>query len=174
MKRGQLIWGIILIAAGAAFFAFQFIPGLFDAFSWPWIMIAIGLVFVIASLLSRIGGLMIPGIIVSGLGGIFLWQEGPGDPASWSYIWTLIPGFVGIGLLIGSLYDPDMREGRGAGIGLIIFSAIAFALFGGFFGLDSNLLQYWPVLLIVAGAFVLLRSLLGSRETKKGETDPIK
>lgn len=171
MKRGQLIWGLILIAAGAALFAFQFAPGLFEAFSWPWIMIAIGLVFVIASLISRVGGLMIPGIIVGGLGGIFLWQEGPGDSASWSYIWTLIPGFVGLGMLIGSLYDPEMRDGRGAGIGLIIFSAIAFAIFGGLFGLNAELLQYWPVLLIVGGAIILLRTLIGSRDAKKGETD---
>lgn len=174
MNRNQLVWGLILIAAGVGFLALQLFPGLFDRLSWPWIMIAIGLVFAVASLLSRVGGLMIPGVIVGGLGAIFLWQEGPGDPSSWSYVWTLIPGFVGLGMLIGSLYDADLREARGAGVGLILLSAIGFAIFGGLLGVNANLLQYWPVLLIVVGGIVLLRSLLGARESKQNETDPIK
>lgn len=174
MKRSQLVWGLILIAGGLAVFALQLFPELFDQFSWPWIMIAIGLVFAIASLLSRIGGLMIPGIIVGGLGGIFLWQEGSGDPSSWSYIWTLIPGFVGLGMLIGSLYDADLREARWAGAGLVFFSALGFIMFSGLLGVDADLLQYWPVLLIVGGVIVLLRSLMGSGGKKASETDPTK
>lgn len=173
MKRDQIVWGLALIAAGVVFFIFQFRPDLFELFSWPWIMIAIGAVFVLASLLTRTGGLMIPGFIVGGLGGIFLWQTETGQWGSWSYMWTLIPGLVGLGLFVGSLFDPEMRDGRAAGLWLTVFSAIAFLLFGGLFGIGAEWTRFWPVLLIVLGAFILVRSLWRSREDESKETGEI-
>ena len=44
-------------------------------------------------------------------------------------------------------------------IGLIGGSLVAFGIFGGMFGLDIELLRFWPVLLIAVGVFFLYRSL---------------
>lgn len=159
MKRDSMVWGIILIVLGAAFLVNQLFPNVFGGFSWPWILIVLGGVFTIASLVSRTGGLMIPGLILIGLGGIFIYQTRSGNWESWAYIWALIPAFAGLGMVIGGLYDPEMREARGAGLLMILGGLIAFAVFGGFFGLNQNLLRFWPVLLILLGLVVLFRAL---------------
>ncbi len=39
-----------------------------------------------------------PSIIVGGIGGILAYQDYTGHWESWSYLWTLIPGFVGLGI----------------------------------------------------------------------------
>jgi hypothetical protein len=159
MKRDSLVWGVILILLGAGFLVFQLFPDLFGGFAWPWILPAIGAIFVVASLIGRIGGLMIPGVVLLTLGGIFLYQTNTGNWESWAYVWALLPVAAGLGMLIGSLYDREMVPARTAGAWLIGGGLAAFAIFGGFFGLDPNLARYWPVLLILLGLWVLFKAL---------------
>lgn len=159
MKRDNIVWGIILILLGGAFLVNQLFPDLFGGFGWPWILIALGGIFTIASLVSRTGGLLVPGLILLGLGGIFIYQTRTDNWDSWAYIWALIPAFAGLGMVIGGLYDREMRPARGAGVFMIAGGLIAFAIFGGFFGLDQNLLRFWPVLLILLGLVVLFQAL---------------
>ena len=73
-------------------------------------------------------------------------------------MWTLIPGFVGVGTLIADLLSP-LPHMRGGGWGLILISLIGFAIFGGAFGLGGELQKYWPVLIILLGLFTLFRAL---------------
>jgi len=49
---------------------------------------------------------------------------------------------------------------------LIIISAILFFAFGSFLGLQSNLTQYWPVLLIALGLISLVRALFSNKWKK--------
>ena len=97
------------------------------------------------------------GAILSGIGGIFYYQNMSGDWASWSYIWALIPAFVGVGVIIGGLIDKNYKDGFSGGLTLIVISAILFLVFGSAFGLDSEFTQYWPVLLIALGLISLVR-----------------
>ena len=83
MKRDNLIWGVILIAVGTAFLANQFVPGLFSWFRWPLLLIVPGGFFVLLSLVGRNGRLLIPGFVLVGLGGIFLFQDATGEWDSW-------------------------------------------------------------------------------------------
>ena len=159
MKRDNLVWGIILILVGAGFLLNQFFPGLFGWFSWPWILVAIGGIFFLASLIGRVGGLMIPALILLGLGGIFLYQSATGNWDSWSYIWALLPALAGLGILIGSLYDREMVPARPAGAIMVVVGLVLFAVFGGVFGLDADILRYWPVILILVGLVVLVKAL---------------
>jgi hypothetical protein len=167
MKRESLVWGIILILLGAAFLVNQLFPDVFGGFRWPWILLALGAIFTIASLVGRVGGMMIPGIILLGLGGIFLYQDATGDWASWAYVWTLIPGLAGLGMLIGGLYDRELAQARPIALIMVLASLIFFALFGGFFGLDPSLLRYWPVLLILLGLYVLYKALRPGKEKEQ-------
>ena len=166
MKRDSFVWGIILIALGVGFLVWQWRPEVFAGwFSWPWIVIGGGAVFAVASLLSRTGGMMIPALFGLGVGGILLYQTRTGDWESWSYLWTLMPGLAGLGILIGGLYDREMRAARPAGFILLLVSLGLFAVFGGFFGLDPDILRFWPVLLILLGVAILFRALRpGSRK----------
>ena len=159
MKRENLVWGIILILVGGAFLLNQFFPALFGGFSWPWILVGLGVIFTLASLIGRVGGLMIPGIILLGLGGIFLYQVRTDDWDSWAYIWALIPVFAGLGMVLGGLYDAEMRPARPAGLIMIVAGLVGYAVFGGAFGLDPSILRFWPVLLILFGVWVLIKAL---------------
>jgi hypothetical protein len=165
MKRDSLIWGILLILLGGAFLVYQLFPDLFAGFSWPWIMLVIGAIFAIASLVSRVGGLMVPGVILLTLGGIFLYQDSTGNWESWAYIWALLPASAGLGMLIGGLYDREMAQARSAGVWMLGGGLVAFVIFGGFFGLAPGLVQYWPVLIILVGLWVLFKAL---RPRKQG------
>ena len=70
----------------------------------------------------------VPATIVSGLGGILADQWYTGDWQSWSYIWALIPGFVGIGIVLMSLLGGDASVKDGST--LMFISFIMLAVFG--------------------------------------------
>ena len=159
MKRENVVWGIILILLGVGFLVYQLNPGLFDGFRWPWIIVALGAIFTLGSLIGRVGGLMIPGLVLLGLGGIFLYQDRTGDWASWAYVWTLMPALAGLGMVIGGLYDRELRQARGVGILMFLGGLAAFVIFGGFFGLGPGVLRYWPVLVILVGLWLLVQAL---------------
>ncbi len=159
MKRDNLVWGIILILLGGAFLINQLYPGLlFSGTGWPWIMLIIGGIFVIGALIGRMGGLMIPGIILLTLGGIFTYQVNTGNWESWAYVWALLPAAAGLGMILGGLFDIELRHLRRVGITMVLGGLILFAIFAGFFGLNPSILRFWPVLLILLGLFVLFQS----------------
>lgn len=157
MKRENVVWGLILILIGIGFLINQLMPELFGGFTWPWILLGLGGIFALASLIGRVGGLMIPGVILLGLGGIFLYFDNTGDWSNWP-IWLLMPGFVGLGMLIGGLYDRDLRQARPVALFMIVGALVLFAVFGGL-GLSPGLLRFWPVLLILAGLVVLFQAM---------------
>lgn len=162
-KQSNLVAGVLLILLGAWFLAVQLVPELavwFNiAFTWPLIVIAAGVFLLILGFLTHAPGMAIPACIVGGIGGILYYQNLSGDWDSWSYIWSLIPGFVGIGILLSGL----LGGGRNAireGLRLIVISMILFVVFGAFFGALGVVGQYWPVLLILLGIYVLLKNIL--------------
>lgn len=159
MKRESIGWGVLLILLGLGFLANQMFPDLFAGFAWPWLLVALGAIFVVMSLLTRSGGTMVPGTILLGLGGIFLYQTRTGDWASWAYLWPLMPGLAGLGLFLGSYLDREMRPARMVGLIMLAAGLILLAVFGGLFGLTPEILRYWPVLLIVIGAIIFFRAL---------------
>jgi hypothetical protein len=158
--------GLILILIGLFFLVQQFIPDVFGRifgvwFSWPLMIIAIGGIFLLAAVFTRTGGLAIPGCIVGGIGLILYWQNATGNWGSWSYVWTLIPGFVGVGMVLSSLLGEGGRRERRSGLMMIGGSLAAFVIFWAFF--TMNIAQYWPVILILVGLFILGRLLIRSR-----------
>ena len=167
MSRGQqsrFAVGLILVLLGGFLLAVQFFPGLNDwidaRFEWPVWMIGGGAVLLIIGLLAGTPGLAVPASILAGIGGILYWQVVSDDFASWSYMWALIPGFVGVGTLIMGLISKQERSGITGGLQLIAISLVMFAVFGSLFGSLSGVVQYWPVLLIIYGVVILVRMIL--------------
>ena len=161
MKRNSGIFGgVILILLGVLFLASEIYPDIFNFWSWPFILIGLGVLFLLWALITINGGLAIPGMILSGLGGIFYYQEVTQDWESWAYVWALIPGFVGLGILLSGLIDKKFKQNLSGGVTLILISAILFFAFGTQFGLQPAITVYWPVLLIALGAVALIRALL--------------
>ena len=166
-KRTSIVGGAILILVGAVLFAAQilpdFMPDFWEIFSWPWIVIGIGLVLFILGAAVGEPGMSVPATIMTGLGGILAFQWFTGDWQSWSYIWTLIPGFVGVGIVLMSLLggDASLKDGTT----LIFISFIMLAVFGSFFGAVGMAGRYWPVLLILLGVVLMVRTFFTKKES---------
>jgi hypothetical protein len=167
MKKGNITGGLILILLGAWFLAVQFVPQL-NAWAdgnWTLFIIGAGVIFLIFSVLNNIPGLSIPAFIIGGIGGLLYYQNVTGDWESWAYAWTLIPGFVGLGLLFYSIQTRDKGSSQAAFI-LLFISTVFFAVFGSFLGGPKEIIQYWPALLIISGFWQMSRALFGKRKDK--------
>ena len=165
--RSNIILGLLLILLGAWFMARQLYPNLplwsYFNFSWPWYVIGVGVLLLLLGLLFAAPGMAVPACIVAGIGGILYWQNATGNWQSWSYMWTLIPGFVGVGIFLAELLGGSLRKALRAGLPLVILSALLFAVFGSLLGGLGILGSYWPLLLIVVGIWLLVQPLLRRR-----------
>ena len=142
----------ILLAAGTYYWV-NFLPG---TFSWAWIILGLGLQFVIVSALSAVPGLSIPGVILAVIGAILFWQHRSGDWASWSYIWPLVITGVGLSFMVSYLFGLRSRPLLWVGIYFVAISLLFFFVFGAFFGGSSVLLRFWPALFILVGIVILV------------------
>jgi hypothetical protein len=156
--------GVLLVLAGAVFLAQQFYPDLqvwdYFTFSWPVYVIGAGVLLLLLGLLVGAPGMAVPATVVAGIGGVLYWQETTGNWNSWAYTWTLIPGFVGLGIILEALLEGKPHNGLRAGGSLMVISAILFVIFASFMGGPALLGTYWPVLLILIGLWFIIRSLL--------------
>ena len=140
-QRSNLVAGLILILIGIFFLAVQFLPtqvGWFAWFGWPGYVIGVAFILLFIGLLVGEADMAVPASIVGGIGGILYWQNATGNWESWSYIWALIPGFVGVGLVLSALLGSGDRRGQKIREGLqtMLISAVLFVVFASFFGLE--------------------------------------
>ena len=156
-RRSSLVAGVLLILLGALLLVMRLVPG-FSAVepTWPLIIVGVGLFLLIMGLLTKTPGLAIPACIVGGIGTLLYWQAVTGNWGSWAFAWTLIPGFVGVGLLVAGLLGENPSETVKAGAIMIIISIGLFVVFGSFLGGFRALGRFWPVLLIGGGLLLLI------------------
>jgi hypothetical protein len=158
--RSQLALGAILILLGAWFLLDRTVPAFHDFFDkyteWPTNLLLIGGVIFVLGLVLGSPGMSVPAAIVAGLGGIFYYQETTGNYESWSYMWALIPGFVGVGSILAGLLGDNTAHNLKRGLNLMVVSAVLFLVFSAFFGGWTILGNYGPaILLILLGLWVL-------------------
>src|SRR6266852_3289083 len=116
----------------------------------------------------------IPGGILTMLGTVLAYSNSTGDWPIWAYGWSLvIPFGLGLGIYLQALRDrdqPAVRTGRTLlFVGLMIF-LIGFVLFESILGISGR--DYFgpigkaalPVLLILVGVMLLVRSMQRSRQ----------
>lgn len=175
-NRSTLVLGLLLILFGAWMIVTRQVPPIrewLDAnFQWPMWVIGAGAVILLIGLLTGAPGMAIPAAIVAGIGGILYYQELNHNYASWSYMWTLIPGFVGVGSIVAGLLGENTRRNIGHGLNQLFISAVLFLIFASFLGGLDILGAYGaPVILILLGVYVLGRGFIrsarrgGSNET---------
>ena len=141
-------------------------PELFQFWDWPFFIIGLGGVFILWAIVTKTGGLAVPGTILAGIGGILYYQSLTNDWASWSYIWGLIPGFVGIGVILSGIIDGNYKEAFTGGLTLLLISGVLFFAFGEFFGLYAEITRYWPVLLVLLGVIALVRAVFSKKKPR--------
>ncbi len=170
-SKSALAGGTILILLGVLFLVIRVVPGIFGHMSWPFIVIGVGVAFLVLAVVTWTPGLAVPGCIVGGIGGILYYQNYTGHWESWAYVWALIPGFVGVGVFISELLEGRPAKALVEGGWPILISLVLFFLFGSFFGEIPWFGQYWAILLIVIGVLIILRPLIkiGGKKEKGGE-----
>lgn len=160
-KQSSIVGGFILILVGMFFLLLEAFPDLAVLIAldrhWPLLIVAVGGFFMLAALLSA-SALLIPGAVIAGIGAILYYQNLSGNWASWAFAWTLIPGFVGLGILLQGLLHRGGRGAARAGGRLVLISLALFVLFGAFFDGLGGMGQFWPLLLIGAGLLLMWRS----------------
>jgi len=172
--RSQLALGVILILLGAWFLADKSVPAFHSLFNqyteFPLNMVVIGAGIFIVGLVLGQPGMSVPAAIVAGIGGIFYYQEMMEDYDSWSYMWALIPGFVGFGSVLAGLLGERTARNLKHGLNLMVISAVLFLVFSSFFGGWTLLGNYGPaILLILLGVWVLGSGLYRSFRNKREE-----
>jgi hypothetical protein len=164
-RRSDLVIGIILLLIGALFLAAQFdiVPNLNEIiniqYQWPMIIVGVGVLLFILGLLTRNPGMSVPACIVGGIGGILYFTNSTGMWGAWAYLWTLIPGFVGIGIILSTLLGGEEKTGYREGLRLILVSVILFAIFFMLLSGQANITRYWPILIILAGIWVIIQTI---------------
>ena len=164
-QRSDLALGVLLVLVGVAAILDRFVPAFSilrqTYFEWPVWVIGFGGLLLLIGLITANWDVFVPGMVFAGIGGILYWQNETGQWESWSYIWALIPGFVGLGLLLQGLLSGERMKMR-EGLKTILVSLVLFAIFGSFLGPLSQMGFIWPAVLICIGLFIFVRSLFGS------------
>jgi hypothetical protein len=167
-NRTQLVLGILLILAAAWLIATRVYPNLANilhlTFDWPvWVMLS-GALILFIGLLVGAPGMVVPACIVAGIGGILYFCNFTGKWDAWSYLWTLIPGFAGVGTLLAGLFGGTFRKDFSGGLNAIIVSLVLFAIFATFFNAWSifgKYSVYVPIVLLFAlGIWFVVRGFL--------------
>jgi hypothetical protein len=167
--------GIVLIVIGI--FALLVVMSGVDLSEsgWPLFIIIPGLTLMVAGFLALGAVATIPGGIVTMLGVVLAYSNGTGHWAIWAYAWALVVPFgVGLGMYLQGLRDrdqPALHTGRTLlFVGLMIF-LIGFVLFESILGVSGRDTfgpfgkAALPVLLILVGVILLVRSVQRSRQT---------
>jgi hypothetical protein len=166
VSKGRISFALILIGAGAWFLAINLLPDL-QAFSigkqtWPLQVVGVGAFMALIGLLTWTPGWFIPAAIVAGIGGLLVYQNATGDWASWSYAWTLIPGFVSVGLALFGLLT--WRRGPMIAAGWTMFSSLVlFGIFGATLGRLSIAGIVAPAAVILLGLMVIISAFVRGR-----------
>ena len=167
-NRSNLFLGILLILIGAWLVVTRQVPAvrewLDDSFTWPMWTIGAGLLIFLIGLITGAPGMSVPAAIVAGIGGILYYQNSTDNFGSWAYMWTLIPGFVGIGTILAGLLGEHTRQNLARGLNLIVISAVMFLIFATLLGGLGILGDYGAaVLLILLGLYILARGFIRNR-----------
>lgn len=163
-QRASLTVGVILVVLGAIFIAANLVPSfqaiLNQANTWPMIIEIVAAGLLVLGLMIGVPDMAVPATIVGGIGGILWWQNATGNWATWAYMWALIPGFVGIGMLLAKLLGGRERYSVSSALSTIGSSLVMFVIFGAFFGGFSWMGPYWPLMLVLAGVLIGVNTLV--------------
>ncbi|MCI0549514.1 MAG: hypothetical protein L0287_01020 [Anaerolineae bacterium] len=175
-NRTNLVLGILLILIGGWLVVTRQVPAVQDwidnNFTWPMWTIGAGLLVLLIGLITGAPGMAVPASIIAGIGGILYYQNATDDFSSWSYMWALIPGFVGVGTILAGLLGENTRANLARGVNLLVTSAVLFLVFATFFGGLNILGEYGAaIILIVLGLYVLARGFARSGSGSGGQNE---
>ena len=154
MKRQGIFPGVLLIGVGLIFLLQNYsIPYINTIFTWPSILLIIGLAFLFQAYIGKDYHSIFTGVLLVGLGIHF---HGLQLFSFWPNHWAMFTMIIGLAFLFR--YSKTKKDGFIPGIILLLISLIAFFytgfidLFGSFY---SYVDSFWPIALIIAGVYLL-------------------
>jgi hypothetical protein len=168
--RSAIASGAILVALGVLLLVARLVPGIFGHLTWPFIVIGVGVLLLVLAIATGNAGLAVPACIVGGIGLILWWQNANNRWETWSYAWTLIPGFVGVGALVQGLLESKPAKVLLDALWPVLISAVLFAVFSSFFGGPLFGVPWYYLAggaLILLGALVIIRGFLKTPPKKE-------
>ncbi len=152
-NRTQLILGILLILIGILYVVGQQIPAFKHLtqlqFEWPFYVIGAGILILVIGLLTGAPHMAIPASLVAGVGGILYYQNLTKDWNSWSFLWALVPGFVGVGYILVAILGENIGPNLLRAVKYLVASAVLFLIFAAIFQRLNILGPYGPAVLLI-------------------------
>jgi hypothetical protein len=168
-NRTQLVFGLLLILVAGWLIATQINHNLAKLIpislnQWPvWVILA-GAALLVIGLLVGEADMAVPACIVAGIGGILYYQNASGNWESWSYMWALIPGFVGVGRILSGTIGGNFMTSLKEGLQALLACAILFTIFATIFNawtIFGSFSAYVPIaLLFFLGIWFIVRGFL--------------
>ncbi|WP_226036507.1 LiaI-LiaF-like domain-containing protein [Aquibacillus saliphilus] len=158
MKRQNAFIGYLLIGIGAFFLLRQLrFPILTDFYSWPTLLIIIGIAFLLHSYISKDYKKLFPGTIILGIGIHF---HGLNHYSFWIDHWGIYTLIIAIAFFIRF-----QKTKTGLFPGLVLLLISIFAIFASdkpswFYWIDHvilTIIDFWPVALIIVGGYLLFK-----------------
>ena len=160
MRKQNVTFAVLLILAGAALLARLYVPELNILFVWPNWGFALAGFLILSALINRSGGLAVLGSLLAGVCVNLICQEATGG-----LIWLSMLAFLGVGLVLSSIFDPRHPNDWRSGLTLVVIALAIFLIAGGgnlLPALDQQIVG--PALLIALGLVLLISAL--SRKNK--------
>ena len=156
-RRGGWIGGLVLILLGVAFLAQQFYPDVFGGWMF---LVGLGIIFLVAYVVSQQYGFLIPGAILTGLGvGVALIETNTvsgGETVEGGVIVLAL----GISFLAIWLSDLLLTRGRPGGWWPLIpggiLTVVGVSLLYENEAWLESVAQWWPLIFIIIGVWILL------------------
>ena len=153
-RRGRLVAGGVMLAVALVALAGPYLPVAWDR---PFLLVAIGLGFLIWGALGRVGGLLVPAGVLLGVG-FGAWLRGPYGNAA--YLLSLAAGFLSISLFYLLIF------GRKGQVWWTVWPAGGLALAAAFTAGGPEvraffraLHEYWPWALLAAAVAMIVSGL---------------
>jgi len=174
----ELLLGVMLLVIGLLVLASEPLGNWFAGLGisedvlawWPAIVVVLSAFFLVPAALPgpnrRLrAGMVIPGAFLAGVGAALLYTSLNNLWGAWSYLWTVIPFSIGIGLYAAG-WIADLPAFKWIGSGMAVGAAIAFLAFTTAFGGETFRLV-GSIAIIVLG-LALVAGGLAERLSRKG------
>lgn len=145
----ELLTGLMLLAIGILVLASDWLHGWFSGLGisdrllawWPLLLVVLSLFFLVPAVVGRQhrrlrAGMVIPGAILAGVGGAMLYTSLNDRWSAWSYLWTIFPFSLGLGMYAAG-WIADAPAFKWIGSGIAAGSVVAYLAFATAFGGDA-------------------------------------
>jgi len=175
----ELLLGLMLLAIGVLVLASEPLGNWFSGLGisnevlawWPAIVVVLSGFFLLPAIfggrqIRRLrAGMAIPGAFLAGVGGALLYTSLDNRWSAWSYLWTVIPFSIGIGLYAAG-WIADLPAFKWIGSGLAIGALVAYLAFATAFGGEAFRLV--GAIGIITLGLALVAGGLAERLSRKG------